>query len=207
MAESLFEEHTNEFLKPYHKHIISSINVTNTTLITVIFHTVMWIGWWNILDGWFWPWRSGENDIILRDFLYIIMGVTLKFIGVLWFPEEEITHGTVVAWQLGMPRAFSWNRKIRNFGISYLHFVAFLLTWVGMWNIFDIYIYFCNYCWQRDLVFLLLPPILLFFFQEVLSMESLYWLFTTRKMDKGGEEEKLVATKAFEPEIKGDDAV
>eukprot|EP01124_Arcella_intermedia_P018752 TRINITY_DN25893_c0_g1_i1.p1 TRINITY_DN25893_c0_g1~~TRINITY_DN25893_c0_g1_i1.p1 ORF type:complete len:194 (-),score=13.68 TRINITY_DN25893_c0_g1_i1:43-624(-) len=192
MAESLFEEHTKDWVSGPKKLFINSWNVFNVSVLNLVLQTIMWIGWWNFLAYWAWPWA--DDYYVLRDVLYIIIGITLKVIGTLWLPEEELTHLTVVEWTLGRPYSFDWKRKLRNFGVYYLHFLAFLFAWVGTWNVFDLYVYNCGYCWEREIVYILAPPAVLFLVQEGLSMESMYWLFS-RSPYQVYDEESLLTTK------------
>lgn len=49
---------------------------------------------------------------------------------------------------------------------------------MGAWNIIDLYLHKCGYCWQRELFYIFIPSFLLFFTQEIFSRESLIWFFT-----------------------------
>eukprot|EP01124_Arcella_intermedia_P016793 TRINITY_DN23404_c0_g1_i1.p1 TRINITY_DN23404_c0_g1~~TRINITY_DN23404_c0_g1_i1.p1 ORF type:complete len:193 (-),score=30.39 TRINITY_DN23404_c0_g1_i1:24-581(-) len=173
MAESLFIEHTAEVVKPHHRRTIAIVTASVNSFILLAVQTVFSLGVWNFLDNWAWPYWDSNG---VKDILYILIGVTLKIIGEVWFPEEERTHLTIVEWTLGRPASFGLRRKAVNFGVYYLHYMGFLFAWVGFWNLFDLYVYDCGYCWERELVYMGATPVFLFLVQEGLSMESLYWL-------------------------------
>jgi len=120
-----------------------------------------------------WPWEA--EHYVARDLVYIFLGVALKFGGVIWFPEEAIPGDIQSAWSQEFP-PFGWSRKLRQFFIRNLHFVAFMFTWVGSWDTFDLYLYHCGYCWRREIWYITVPMLLLFVSQEVLSKDTLYWI-------------------------------
>jgi len=189
MTEQLFFEKTKPILKPWYRSAIWGINTINACIFIAGLHTVQWVGWWNLLSYWVFP--TSWNDELVnmpRDFSYIVIGILLKFIGNTWFAEEELSDPVIAEWQSGIPRTFSWRRKFRSYMIGHLHFLAFLSFWAGSWNIFDYYLYYCEYCWQREIYYIVLAPVVLFFVQEGISLESLYWLFARRGAKYAGDD-------------------
>jgi len=168
-----WKEHTADLVKPWQRHVIAVVDIVNQSVFETVIQTVLWVGWWNLLAYWAWPWP--ETHFVLRDVLYMVLGTSLKVIGVVWFPEDDISNDILNEWQEGIP-AFGWRRKFRQFFTRYLHFLAFLFAWVGFWNVFDLYIHNCGYCWEREIWYITFPLILLFISQEVLSKDTLYWL-------------------------------
>eukprot|EP01123_Difflugia_compressa_P014663 TRINITY_DN7895_c0_g1_i1.p1 TRINITY_DN7895_c0_g1~~TRINITY_DN7895_c0_g1_i1.p1 ORF type:complete len:201 (-),score=28.65 TRINITY_DN7895_c0_g1_i1:91-693(-) len=169
-----YEQRTSHLISPFSILSINIFNIFNQCVLLTAIQTVMWVGWWNLLAYWAWPWS--DTLFVERDTIYIIMGVCLKFVGVMWFPEESPSVESLQEWQDRLPPYFSWKRKIRSYGISLLHFVAFLFAWVGAWNMFDLYLYNCGYCWEREIFYIVIPSVVLFLFQEFMSKESLIWM-------------------------------
>eukprot|EP01127_Copromyxa_protea_P022197 TRINITY_DN786_c0_g1_i1.p1 TRINITY_DN786_c0_g1~~TRINITY_DN786_c0_g1_i1.p1 ORF type:complete len:201 (+),score=11.14 TRINITY_DN786_c0_g1_i1:1129-1731(+) len=170
-----FDYHTRQTLSRPQRIAINFLDITNLTLVDIIIQTAMWVGWWNLLAYWVWPWNV--NHYVARDIVYFLMGALLKFIGVVWLPEEDLPHVVAAEWKNGMPESYGWGRKLYCYSVRSLHFFAFLFMWAGAWNFFDVYLHNCGYCWEREIWYITIPAILLFFTQEVLSRESLYWIF------------------------------
>eukprot|EP01125_Pyxidicula_operculata_P010283 TRINITY_DN3389_c0_g1_i1.p1 TRINITY_DN3389_c0_g1~~TRINITY_DN3389_c0_g1_i1.p1 ORF type:complete len:200 (-),score=32.37 TRINITY_DN3389_c0_g1_i1:66-665(-) len=157
------------------RKVVNVFNILNLSVGLIFIQTVYWVGWWNLLAYWAWPW--GTTLYVERDILYIVMGVCLKFVGVMWLPEESPSFEAANAWSEGhIPATFEWRRKFKNYLVSMVHFLAFLFVWVGAWNVFDLYLYNCGYCWERELWYITIPAVLLFIFQEFLSKESVLWM-------------------------------
>jgi len=139
-------------------------------LITMI-QTFQWIGWWNALTMYTWPWPEWQ---LYRDIAYMVIGVFMIFISNRFFSLDEIREQMVEDWRYGIPKSFSWFRKLRNFAKKTLNFAAFVTTWVGAWNIFDEYILEASLF--RDLAYIFFPIILGLIVEEFLSTESIYYM-------------------------------
>jgi len=173
-VDALLDQHTD--IAPFTKKVLTFLEVFNLSFVDTILQTVIWVGWWNILAYWAWPWV--EDYYLLRDLAYLFLGCSLKFVAVLYFPEEETPLRVVREWTEAVPPDFSWSRKIQSFAVWFLHFISFLFAWVGAWNIIDLYVYNCGYCWQRELFYVTFPMPVLFVLHQVLSKESIYWMLT-----------------------------
>jgi len=154
-----------------HDLVISVFKYFNACLLITAIQTFQWIGWWNALTMYLWPWADLE---LARDGTFICVGVLLIFISNKFFSLEEIREEMLEDWRQGVPKTFSWGRKIRNFAKKVLNFAAFVTTWVGAWNIFDSYL--LQQSLYRDLAYVFLPLILGLIVEEFLSTESIYYL-------------------------------
>jgi len=130
---------------------------------------------------------------VQRDVLYIILGSALKLVGLVYCPEEEIIDHIRHEWHNGVPHHFGWRRKLKQFFTRQVHFLAFLFAWVGLWNVFDLYVYNCGYCWQREIFYIFVPLVLLFISQEVLTEDTMYWFLA--KSERVENEELLPGHK------------
>jgi len=154
-------------------------------LITGI-QTFQWIGWWNALTMYMWPWPDLE---LYRDLTYIAIGVLLIFISNKFFSFEEIREVMLQDWPEGIPKTFSWFRKLRNFSKKTLNFAAFVTTWVGAWSIFDQYI--MEQSFWRDMGYVFIPILLGLIVEEFLSTESIYYMIAKSKSKSTDEDEWL----------------
>jgi len=164
------------------KRAIGIIHWTNVSIVASFLISLQWVGWWNLLAYNIWPDSFG----VVRDTVYISIGILLLYIAEKYVPLGSIDEARENEWALGIPRSFSWSRKLTNYLISYLHFLAFLFFWVGAWTVFDEYVTATSY---RDYLYLILPTPVLYFSQEVMSRESLCWMFLKYKRWNNGQKQ------------------
>eukprot|EP01124_Arcella_intermedia_P017263 TRINITY_DN24041_c0_g1_i1.p1 TRINITY_DN24041_c0_g1~~TRINITY_DN24041_c0_g1_i1.p1 ORF type:complete len:234 (+),score=13.70 TRINITY_DN24041_c0_g1_i1:66-767(+) len=144
--------------------------INSCVLVTAI-QTFQWIGLWNSLTNYIWPWPELE---FWRDIAYVLVGLVLIFISNHFFSLDTIREEMLLDWSEGVPSSFSWLRKFRNFTKKTLNFVAFVVTWVGAWSIFDEYI--LPQSLPRDLCYIFIPILTGLVLEEFLSSESIYYL-------------------------------
>lgn len=132
--------------------------------------TLQWVGWWNLLAYNIWA----DSWAVVRDTVYILIGCLLLFVAEKWIPLSSIDYEMALEWAKGVPPTFSIPRKLTNYLKSYIHQLAFLFFWVGAWTVFDEYF---TRSFIRDLCYVICPIPFVFISQEILSRESLCWLF------------------------------
>jgi len=91
-----------------------------------------------------------------------------------FFNLDDSYNEMVEAWAKGLPKNFGFYRKIKNLIRKMLSFVGYLFVWVGAWDYIDVQ--FIEEDISRDALYLSLPIIISFIFEELLSQESLYYM-------------------------------
>eukprot|EP01124_Arcella_intermedia_P012222 TRINITY_DN18559_c0_g1_i1.p1 TRINITY_DN18559_c0_g1~~TRINITY_DN18559_c0_g1_i1.p1 ORF type:complete len:204 (+),score=42.04 TRINITY_DN18559_c0_g1_i1:29-640(+) len=164
------------YLKNIDLWIITIFDYFNVCILLMVIESLQWIGCWNMLSHWFWPW---EDKAIWRDLLYIFIGIILRFIAKRFFSKS---HDFKKEWELSPPPSFQWGRKLKKFASSFVNFLAFLFGWCGLWDLFDVQVSDSSFI--RDFMFFIVPLLLGMNSEVFLSEESLYY-FVARLRSHG----------------------
>jgi hypothetical protein len=93
------------------------------------------LGWWNILL-YVWP-QEDEYLLFVRDWLYTGLGIGAQVLVERWLDTKQTHELCRLAWEHGLPRGFDFRRKLTYFIVWQLEQFAFLVFWVGLWEILD----------------------------------------------------------------------
>eukprot|EP01125_Pyxidicula_operculata_P011432 TRINITY_DN3745_c0_g1_i3.p1 TRINITY_DN3745_c0_g1~~TRINITY_DN3745_c0_g1_i3.p1 ORF type:complete len:199 (+),score=24.51 TRINITY_DN3745_c0_g1_i3:359-955(+) len=159
----------------------------NIIVVNTLLQTFQWVGWWDVLTEYLWPFPEINWA---RDIVFICLGLFLITLSTLFFGLETITDDMQEAWEKGLPTSFDWGRKLRNYCKKLLNFLGFLLAWVGCWDIFDVYSFSDTI--YRDVVFLVVPLVVGFVTEEILSTESLYYIYCKIKLHQSRSETEKI---------------
>jgi len=83
------------------------------------------------------------------------------------------------SWYSGIPHSFGWKRKFLRYFRETFSFFGFLSCWVGLWDFIDVRTLPDSF--GRDFLYLAIPMFFTFFFEFVLSTESLYYIAAKQK--------------------------
>jgi hypothetical protein len=114
------------------------------------------LGWWNIL---LYVWPEDENLMLIRDILYCCVGFVAQVLVEKYIDTKNAYELGRLAWENGLPRAFDFKRKLSFFVLWQLEQFAFLIFWVGLWEILDARLW--EITTKRDLIytFVAIPPL------------------------------------------------
>jgi len=144
--DSIFiRKKVSPFVREVDLLLITIFDYFNVCFMLLMFETLQWVGCWNMLTIWLWPW---PNTAVERDVVYVLVGVILRFISKRWLNER---YDVKKDWDPDPPINFQWKRKVKRFASGFLNFLAFLFGWVGLWDLFDVQ--FVERSFSRDLVF------------------------------------------------------
>jgi len=149
--------------------LVGFIHWTNASIVASFLITLQWLGCWNLMTL-YWP----ERLLVVRDWIYVVIGCIMLFICEKWIPLASIDEMKSDAWEEGVPATFQWKRKFKHYMHSHIHFVAFLFFWTGSYTLLDERLW--PWSLWREIAYILIPAVILFFTQEFLSRESLYWI-------------------------------
>lgn len=183
-------------LGPYQKLFLSVGYFLNVCVFSIFFIVLQNLGWWNIAL-YVWP----EDLYLVRDIFYCVLGVVAQALVEKYIDTKNSNELARLAWENGLPQGFDWKRKISFYIIYQFEQMAFLIFWVGMWEVLDARIW--EITMQRDMLyfFVAIPP--LFICQECLSRESLCWIAAHLQLyRKKVEREKDTVKMPLEPSMK-----
>jgi len=124
-----------------------------------------------LLAYYIWPYESSST---VRDIFYFCVGIFLTSMSTRFFNIDDGYGDMVDDWEIGLPKNFGWIRKLKSFVRKTLSFVGYLFIWVGAWDYIDVQLIEEDI--TRDSLYVVLPIFISFIFEELLSLESLYYM-------------------------------
>eukprot|EP01123_Difflugia_compressa_P002231 TRINITY_DN12934_c0_g1_i1.p1 TRINITY_DN12934_c0_g1~~TRINITY_DN12934_c0_g1_i1.p1 ORF type:complete len:259 (-),score=34.11 TRINITY_DN12934_c0_g1_i1:120-791(-) len=152
------------FVKDVDLLLVTLFDYFHICVLILIIEAVQWVGFWNMVTLWLWPW--GEKSF-KYDLVFVFIGIILRFISKKFMNK----HWDVKSDWEQQPPTFQWKKKIYKFGAGFLNFLAFLFGWAGMWDIVDVQL--VSKSIVRDAIFFSVPIFVALAFELFLSEESL----------------------------------
>eukprot|EP01125_Pyxidicula_operculata_P019688 TRINITY_DN7152_c0_g1_i1.p1 TRINITY_DN7152_c0_g1~~TRINITY_DN7152_c0_g1_i1.p1 ORF type:complete len:491 (+),score=78.29 TRINITY_DN7152_c0_g1_i1:64-1536(+) len=159
----------HEYITELDDWLITCFVYFNTIILLTTAQLFQWVGTWNLLssqDIWVW------DEKVARGASYNILGFTIIYLSMRFFNLDKSYVQMDNAWKKGLPSSFGWKRKFTTFLRKQFLFIGYLLVTVGTWAILDELLFAST--WERDLLYVVIPTIMLFILEEVFSNESLY---------------------------------
>jgi len=97
------------------------------------------------------------------------------------------------SWYYGIPGSFGWKRKFIRYCRETFSFFGFLLCWVGMWDFIDVQTIPDSI--GRSCIYVGIPILIAYFFEYVLSIESLYYFCAISKKPENEDEHSELLTE------------
>jgi len=158
------------YISPCEDYCVRFFSFFNLIFLTTTVQLFQWLGTWNLLAYYVWPW----SNTLIRDLVYFLIGIYLIFMSTKFFNLDKSYNIMCEKWQHGIPKKFGWNRKLQSYLRKSLSFVGYLFAWVGAWDYIDTRL--ISETGLRDTFYVVIPIFICFIFEELLSQESLYYL-------------------------------